>query len=98
MLEKKLSGIYHLVGTQSMSKYQFGVELARKFGLKESEILPKSVNSSNLIARRSHNLALSTHKLSTDLGESLPEFSTGLDEFFTQYQQGFPQKIRGYQG
>jgi dTDP-4-dehydrorhamnose reductase len=98
MLEKKLSGMYHLVGTQSMSKYQFGVELSRKFGLKESEILPKSVNSSNLTARRSHNLALSTHKLSTDLGESLPEFSTGLEEFFTQYQQGFPQKIKGYQG
>ncbi len=98
MFEKKRSGLYHLVGTQPMSKYQFGVELARKFGLKESEILPKSVHSSNLTARRSQNLALSTHKLSTDLGESLPEFSTGLDEFFTQYQQGFPQKIKGYQG
>lgn len=96
MLEKELSGIYHLVGTQPMSKYQFGMELARKFGLNEKDIEPKSINSSNLTARRSHNLALSTHRLSTDLGESLPEFSTGLDEFFAQYQQGFPQNIKGY--
>jgi dTDP-4-dehydrorhamnose reductase len=97
MLEKNLSGLYHLVGTQAMSKYQFGVEIARKFSLKEGEISPKSIITSGLTARRSHNLALSTHKLSTALGESLPEFSTGLDEFCTQYKQGFPQELKGYQ-
>ena len=97
MLEKNLSGLYHLVGTQAMSKYQFGVEIARKFSLQEGEISPKSILASSLTARRAHNVALSTHKLSTDLGETLPEFSTGLDEFYTQYKQGFPQKIRGYQ-
>ena len=96
MLEKNLSGLYHLVGTQAMSKYQFGVEIARKFSLQEGEISPKSILASSLTARRAHNLALSTHKLSTDLGETLPEFSTGLDEFYTQYKQGFPQKIRSY--
>lgn len=97
MLKKNLSGLYHLVGQQAMSKYQFGVEVARRFSLKEGEISPKSILSSSLTARRAHNLCLSTHKLSTDLGESLPEFSTGLREFYTQYEQGYPQKIRGYQ-
>jgi len=97
MLEKGLTGLYHLVGIQAMSKYQFGVEIARKFGLRESEISPKSILSSSLTARRSHNLSLSTARLSTDLGESLPDFSTGMDEFYTQYLQGYPQKIRSYQ-
>ncbi|MBC7878989.1 MAG: SDR family oxidoreductase [Anaerolineales bacterium] len=97
MLEKKLSGLYHLVGRDAMSKYQFGVEVAREFSLKESEISPKSILSSGLAAPRAHNLCLSIHKLSTDLGESLPQFSTGLDEFYTQYQDGYPQKIRSYQ-
>ncbi len=97
MLKKKLSGLYHLVGVQAMSKYQFGVEVARRFSLKEGEISPKSILTSSLTARRAHNLCLSTHKLSTDLGESLPEFSTGLREFYTQYEQGYPQKIRSYQ-
>jgi dTDP-4-dehydrorhamnose reductase len=80
-----------------MSKYQFGVEVARKFELRESLIDPKSVLSSSLTARRSHNLWLSIHRLSTDLGCEIPLFSTGLDEFYTQYQQGYPQKIRSYQ-
>lgn len=97
MLQRGLRGLYHLVGPQAMSKYQFGVEIARKFILPESEISPKSILSSGLTARRSHNLWLSTHKLSTDLGEDLPQFSTGLNEFYTQFQQGYPQKIRSYQ-
>jgi dTDP-4-dehydrorhamnose reductase len=97
MLEKDLHGLYHVVGAQAMNKYQFGVEVARKFGLRESLISPLSVESSSLTARRSHNLHLSVHKLSTALGHELPEFSTGLDGFYTQFQQGYPQKIRSYQ-
>ena len=97
MLEKNLSGLYHVVGAQAMNKYQFGVEVARKFGLRESLIAPQSVERSRLTAKRSHNLWLSVHKLSTDLGREIPSFSTGLDGFYTQFQQGYPQKIRGYQ-
>lgn len=96
MLTKGLRGLYHVVGPQAMSKYQFGVEIARKFGLNESGISPKSVSTSSLIARRAHNLYLSTNKLSTGLGASLPSFSTGLDLFYTQFQQGYPQKLRSF--
>jgi dTDP-4-dehydrorhamnose reductase len=97
MLEKGLCGLYHVVGGQAVSKYQFGVEIARRFGLEENLISPRSVEGSGLTARRSHNLWLSTHKLSTDLGREIPLFSTGLEEFYTQFQQGYPQKIRSYQ-
>ncbi|MBI2758567.1 MAG: SDR family oxidoreductase [Chloroflexi bacterium] len=97
MIEKGLHGLYHVVGPEAMSKYQFGVEIARKFGLKENLISPQSVDKSSLTARRSHNLWLSIHKLSTDLGHPLPVFSTGLQKFYTQYQRGYPQKIRSYQ-
>ena len=97
MLEKNLSGLYHVVGSQAISKYQFGLEVARRFGLRESLISPRSVERSGLTAKRSHNLWLSIHKLSTDLGRGIPSFSTGLDGFYTQFQQGYPQKIRSYQ-
>lgn len=97
MLNRELKGLYHLVGPQAMSKYQFGVEIARRFHMRESDITPKSVSFSGLVAKRSNNLWLSTRKISTDLGEDLPNFSTGLDEFYTQHEQGYPQKIRSYQ-
>jgi len=31
---------YNAVGPQAMTKYQFGIEIARKFGLRESLIAP----------------------------------------------------------
>jgi hypothetical protein len=73
------------------------VEIAHRFGLDESQISPASVDQSTLAARRSHNLRLSIHKLSTDLGSIVPNFSTGLDKFYSQYQEGYPQLIRSYQ-
>jgi dTDP-4-dehydrorhamnose reductase len=97
MLAKGLCGLYHVVGPQPMSKYQFGVQIARKFRLNDSEISPKSISTSSLIARRAHNLYLSTNRLCTDLSASLPSFSTGLDLFYTQFQQGYPQKLRSFQ-
>ena len=97
VLKRELSGIYHVVGSASLSKYDFGVAIARRFSLDENLIEPVSVDVSTLKARRSHNLRLSVHKLSTALGEPIPGFSTGLDRFYTQYQQGYPQKLRSYQ-
>ena len=97
MLEKNLSGLYHVVGSQAINKYQFGIAVARKFGLRENLISPRSIEGSGLIARRSRNLRLSIHKLSTELGGEVPSYSTGLDGFYTQFQQGYPQKIRSYQ-
>jgi len=96
MLSGGLSGLYHAVGSEPLSKYDFGVALARRFGLDEGLIAPTSVEGSGLIARRAHNLRLSVHKLSTALGQALPGFSTGLERFYAQYQQGYPQKIRSY--
>ena len=97
VLKREFSGTYHVVGSESISKYDFGVAIAHRFGLDDSLIQPVSVEESTLIARRSHNLRLSVHKLSTALGEPIPGFSTGLDKFYTQYQQGYPQKLRSYQ-
>ncbi len=96
-LPARLPGVYHVVGPQSMTKYQFGVEIAHKFDLPDRLISPQSINTSSLTARRSHNLWLSTNKISTAIRLELPEFSTGLAAFYTQFQQGYPQKIRGYQ-
>jgi dTDP-4-dehydrorhamnose reductase len=97
LLEKKLSGLYHVVGSETTSKYEFGKAIAHKFGLDENLIQPISVDESGMKARRSHNLRLSVHKLSTALGMDIPGFSTGLEWFYTQAQQGYPQKIAGYQ-
>jgi len=96
MLDKGLSGLYHVVGSEALSKYDFGQRIARQFGFDESLVIPRSVEESGLKARRSHNLRLSIHKLSTALGMEIPGVSTGIAKFYTQAQQGYPQKMRSY--
>lgn len=92
--KKNLKGIYHIVGAQPMSKYDFGLAIARVFGFDPALISPASVTDGGLVAARSHNLSLDTTKITNALGHELPDFERGLQKFHTQYRHGFPQFIR----
>jgi dTDP-4-dehydrorhamnose reductase len=94
MLERKLSGLYHVVSSESLSKFEFGVRLAHRFNLDSQLINPTSVFKSGLKAARSPNLSLSSARLAAALEQPLPRVSTGLDRFYTLYQQGYPQLLR----
>jgi len=93
MLEKDLHGLYHVVSSECMSKYDFGVTLARRFGMDESLIHPTSVAQGGLKAARSPRLSLRSDKLAQALGEPLPTISEGINGLYTLHQQGYPQKV-----
>lgn len=94
MLEAGFSGLYHVVSSDCTSKYDFGIQLARRFNLDESLISPTSVQSANLSASRSLNLTLNSSKLAQALNITLPEISAGVDHFYTLHQQGYPDNLR----
>ncbi|MEN8173711.1 MAG: SDR family oxidoreductase, partial [Chloroflexota bacterium] len=94
MLAKGLRGLYHVVSSDNMSKYDFGVAIAQKFGFDPGLIAPKSVTESTLTATRSPNLTLKVDKLIHDLGEVPPKISPALDRFYTLYQQRYPQMLK----
>jgi dTDP-4-dehydrorhamnose reductase len=94
MLAQNLSGLFHVVSSECIPKYDFGIALARQFGLDERLISPASVEKSGLKAARSPNLTLRNTKLVRTLGQDIPNVSTGLQRFYTLYQQGFPQKLQ----
>lgn len=96
MVKADLSGIYHVVSSDHMTKYEFGCAIANQFGLDHSLINPISVTKSNLKAERSLNLTLSTIKLSTNLKRSIPTTLDGINQFYEDYQNGYAQKIRNY--
>ena len=89
-----LRGIYHMVGAEAMSKYEFGRRVAEKFGFDADLIKPVSVNASGLTAARSPNLTLKTEKLRAMLGHDLPDFAGGLQKFYDQYRRGYPEYIK----
>ncbi len=93
MARSGLSGLYHLVSPSCASKYDFGVTLARIFGLDERLISAASVAASDLKAVRSPRLTLRCDKLQQTLGETLPGWEIGLRHFHELYQQGYPQQL-----
>jgi dTDP-4-dehydrorhamnose reductase len=98
MLRKDLCGMYHVFSRESQSKYQFGVAIARQFGLDESLVTPISVADSGLVAKRSPNLTMRVDKLEAALGHAMPTQVEGVSRLHTLYQAGHAAKIKALAG
>ena len=95
MLGREMRGLYHVVANECISKYDFGVLLARQFNLDQTLIEPASVAKANLGAVRSLNLSMKADKITQELGEAPPSMSQGIERFYAQYIEGYPDFIRG---
>jgi len=96
MLRKKLSGLYHVLSSDTMSKYDFGVKIAKQFGFDQELITPASVNEAGLKVARSPKLILSVDKLTNDLGEMPPQVASGITRFFELYQKDYHQMLHTF--
>lgn len=94
MIQKDLTGLYHVYSAEPISKYDFGICIARRFGLDERLIEPASVNNGGLTARRSANLSMRVDKLSAALGIELPGQEQGIERLYGEWKDGFAEKIR----
>jgi dTDP-4-dehydrorhamnose reductase len=94
MVAKDLSGLYHVVSRESLSKYQFGCRIAEIFGLDAGLITPTTWRSAGLKAPRAPNLVLRSDKLASALGSALPEQQAGLLRLFAQQRDGLAQQVR----
>lgn len=95
MLQAGLTGLYHAAGRECLSKYDFGVALARQFGFDEGLIRATSVEAAGLTAARSPRLTLNTARLTAALGRPLPGYAGGLRGLHFLYEAGYPELLRG---
>jgi dTDP-4-dehydrorhamnose reductase len=94
MAENEISGLYHVVSSECLSKYDFGVQLARLFNLNEALISPSSWQNAGLKALRSPNLCLDTSKIQRALDQTMPDQALGLETFRIKISSGFPEQLR----
>lgn len=94
MLRLGLDGMYHVVSSESLSKFAFGRLLARQFGLDEQLISPASYKTANLRAPRARLLTLRSEKLAQALGEDLPDQAAAMQRFYQLSCQGHSQALR----
>lgn len=96
MVRLDLAGLYHTVSSQALSKYDFGVRIARRFGLDETLIQPRSWRAGGLEAARSPRLTLRTDKLAAALGAPPPETDSGIQILLDEFRAGLPLRLQGY--
>ena len=97
MVKNKLTGIYHVVSSDHLSKYDFGMLISEKFNLDGSIITPESYLKGNLIAKRSPNLFLDVSKL-LSTGIEVPNVALAVDHFYSDYADGLSGRIKSFYG
>ncbi len=88
------SGIFNLVADERVSKYEFGLKLAEKFGLEMSLIKRGSLVGHAGLVRRPQDMSLSNQKVCGFLGRKLGSVAQHIEILYQQEQNGFAQEIQ----
>jgi dTDP-4-dehydrorhamnose reductase len=88
VLEKRPTGVYHCVGSDSLSPYDLGLKIADTFSLDKSLVSKDFLDEyykDNLDSRpRQRNLTVSNQKLKTKLGIKMCTVDQGLNQVCSQ--------------
>jgi dTDP-4-dehydrorhamnose reductase len=91
-----VSGIFHVVGPEAISKYEFARRVAELFGYDPELVRPSRVADVTMRAPRPLNTSLDTRKVTALLGHALPDVSTGLRHFAELRAGGYQQMLDSY--
>ncbi len=94
ILDRGLSGIYHVGSASCLSKYDFGVRLARAFGLDENLIQPVLSKQTALKAPRPKGLCLKTQKIEGDINIRLPDVDECILAFHNLNEIGYVERLK----
>ena len=72
LIQKKAKGVFNISSNERITKYQFGILLAKTFGYNKNLIEPISIKEISNLTLRPREMSLSNHKLSVFLSESIP--------------------------
>jgi len=78
LIDIDASGIFNIVGSEKISKYDFALKIARHFGLSTEYIVRDKIINSSLYAVRPNDMSLDNRKITLELGKEIG----GLDLFF----------------
>jgi dTDP-4-dehydrorhamnose reductase len=76
--DKSIKGLFHLGGPEKMSRFEFGQQFCRLFGVSRDLMVPQRMADGNLSARRPRDCSLDSRKASRVLKLCLTPVSKGL--------------------
>ena len=92
--EKKITGILHLTGSESCSKYHFAKLISEIFNFNNESVKKISISELNLPAKRGKNLSLNTFRAQNILNTKLLNARQGLEKMKELKQQGYVKKLK----
>jgi dTDP-4-dehydrorhamnose reductase len=92
LLKKNARGIFHVASRDHLSKYEFGVAIAKQFGLNEDLIQPTATTETT--APRALNLALRTTRVEKMLGMRIPTIAEGIEKLHQQFLSGYRSRLQ----
>jgi dTDP-4-dehydrorhamnose reductase len=96
MLDRKLVGLYHVVGSERVSKFEFARRVAAVFGFDPERVLPTRAAEAGLRAVRPPDISLNSGKVTVDLGRAMPDLDSGLRRFRALRDAGYPLQLKSY--
>jgi dTDP-4-dehydrorhamnose reductase len=94
ILDRGSSGIFHVGSKSCLSKYDFGVRLARVFGLDENLIQPVLSERAALKAPRPKDLCLKTQKIEGEINNRLPDVDECILAFHNLREIGYVERLK----
>lgn len=94
LVDRKASGIYHVVGDERLSKYEFGLKIAERFGLDAALIKPVLMANQASLVKRPLDMSLSNQKACSMLGRALCSVDEQIAGLRQQEQNGLAQELR----
>lgn len=93
LLEKGARGIFHVVGDERISKYDFGLKLAAHFELDAGLIRAVSIREQPQLVSRPRDMSLSNRKARLLLGRPVAGLSSDIDGLYRQENQGVAEEL-----
>lgn len=94
LINLKASGIFHVVGDERISKYEFGLKIAKGFSLASDRVLSGFLADRSQLVRRPYDMSLSTQKVCRVLGRKLGGVDEHIARLRQQEQDGLARELR----
>lgn len=94
LIKLKGGGIFNVVGDERISKYEFGLKIAKDFNLDSSLIKPGFLIDQVFLVQRPHDMSLSNQKICQMLGRKLGGVDEHIARLHQQELNGFAREIQ----
>lgn len=93
LVDLRAPGIYHVVGDERLSKYEFGLKIAEQFELEAALIKPVLMAKQASLVKRPSDMSLSNQKACSMLGRTLGSVNEQIASLRQQEQNGLAQEL-----